>query len=213
MRAKAVLVATALCMVTATFGGASAQSAPGAQTQRGGPIAPGGIRITTRNPMLGNWVCVGQACTCKPLACAAPSRVSYSSSPTPARSPNPQALEKFAKVEVPKRIMAANAAQAVLSDGKNKIEVLGSKVTKHLGYPSVLSEAKSTQGNSVVIITTAMIFAGPVLLTVTSLSTDRGVAMTSLGDFIQAMTIEEGPPLNSNAPPAAPVPPVVPGKA
>lgn len=210
MNEVAVRIAAALVLLMGLMTGAPAQTPPGAPKQQSGPIAPGGVRITARNPLQGNWVCSGQACTCKPLACAAASRVSYSSAPTPARNPNPQALEKFAKIEMPKRIRAANAAQGVLSDGKDKFEVLTSNVAKHHGYPSVLSETKAIKGTSTIFITSALIFAGPVLLTVTSISTDRGVAMSSLNEFIRAMTIEEGPPLNPRQPPppAVPAPPV-----
>jgi hypothetical protein len=183
--------------------------AQGQPESQGGPrpINPGGVRITVRNPLLGNWDCRAQVCTCKPLACAASSQVRYHTAPSPARKPDPQALERFAKVDVPKQIMAANAAQGVLSDGKDKFEMLGTKVSNHLGYPSVLSETTFTRDKKVVYLATAMIFAGPALVTVTSVSPDRAVAMKSLNDLIRAMSIEEGPPIGPNirpAPPAAP---------
>lgn len=177
--------------------------APNSRPQAKQPISPGGVRITVRNPLQGNWICQGNACTCKQLACAAPSRVSYTSAPTPARNPNQQALEKFAKVDMPKRIMAANAAQSILSDGKVRIEMLSSKVVKHLGYSSVLCETKIISDKVTGYITSAAIFIGPVLVTVQSVSTDRGVAMQSLNDYIRVMSVEEGPRL-----PNAPAPPV-----
>jgi hypothetical protein len=184
---------------------------PGAP-QAGAPISPGGVRITARNPLQGNWVCKAMSCTCKPLACAAASVVSYSTGTSPARSPDPQALEKFAKVDVPKRIMAENAAQNILSDGKDKFEMIDTKVSRYHGFPGVLSETKFIKEKGTIFITTAIIFAGPSLLTVKSVSPDRAVAMKSLNEFIQAMTIEEGSPLNSNAAPKpgvspAPAPP------
>jgi len=204
---RAALVATAVLMSAAMVTGASAQGQPAVENPQAKPISPGGVRITSRNPLPGNWVCQGTACTCKPLACAASSRVSYSTAPTPARNPNPTALEKFAKVDMPKRILAANAAQGVLTDGKVKIAMLVSKVAAHLGYPSVLSETKIYTEKSTIFMTQATIFAGPALLTVNSISPDRAVAMQSLKEFLGAMTIEEGPPLPSAQPaPVAPPP-------
>jgi hypothetical protein len=126
--------------------------------------------------------------------------VSYSLAPSPARRPDPKALERFAKVDMPKRILAANAAQGVLSDGKVKITMLVSKVASHLGFPSVLSETKIATDKAAVFLTSAAIFAGPALITVNSASPDRAVAMQSLNDYLAVMTIEEGPPLPSPQP-------------
>lgn len=175
------------------------------------PITPGGARITVRNPLQGNWICKGTSCQCKPLACAAESVVRYTTAPTPARRPNQQALEKFAAVEIPKRFEAMNAATSIMSDGKRKVEMLASAVSKYLGYSAVLSEARvsteATNATKTVFITTAYIFAGPVLLSVQSISPDRTVAMDSLNTFINAMTVEEGPPGPAPRPGAPPRPP------
>jgi hypothetical protein len=207
MTSRAGCIATAFFLIAAMAAAGPARSQSAAENQQAKPISPGGVRITVRNPLLGNWICQGAACTCKPLACAAASRVSYATAPTPARSPNPIALEKFAKVDMPKRIMAANAAQGVLTDGKVKIEMLTSKVATHLGYPSVLSETKITSTKSTLFLISAAIFAGPVLLTVSSVSPDRSVAMQSLKDYLAVMSVEEGPPLPNAPPPPAPVTP------
>jgi hypothetical protein len=209
MQSCAASVVTALFLSAAAVTGASGQSQSTPESQNTKSISPGGVRITARNPLQGNWICQGSVCTCKPLACAAASKVSYATAPTPARSPNPKALEKFAKVDMPKRIMAANAAQNILSDGKVKLEMLVSKVAIHLGHPSVLSETRIATEKSTVFLTSAAIFVGPVLLTVSSVSPDRSVAMQSLKDFIAVMSVQEGPPL-PNAP-TAPAPSSPPG--
>jgi hypothetical protein len=209
MQSCAASVVTALFLSAAAMTGASGQSQSTPESQNTKSISPGGVRITARNPLQGNWICQGSVCTCKPLACAAASKVSYAAAPTPARSPNPKALEKFAKVDMPKRIMAANAAQNILSDGKVKLEMLVSKVAIHLGDPSVLSETRIATEKSTVFLTSAAIFVGPVLLTVSSVSPDRSVAMQSLKDFIAVMSVQEGPPL-PNAP-TAPAPSSPPG--
>jgi len=207
MGTTAVRIAAAIVLLGTLSVGGCAQNSH--RTSATGPISPGGMRLTVRNPLQGNWICRGGACTCKPLACAAESRVSYSTAPTLARSPDPKALEKFAKVDMPKRIMAANAAQGVLSDGKDKFQMISSKVSNHLGYPSVVSETKFIKGTVATFIVTTVIFAGPSMVSVHSFSPDRSVATKSLNEFIQAITIEEGPPVNSHVPTNSNVPPPV----
>jgi hypothetical protein len=172
------------------------------------PIKPGGVRVTTRVPEPGNWVSQttkdGKSLlTCRPLACAAASSVVVSTMPTPARKPDPQALEKFAKIQVPKFLQATDAAQSAFSGVESKLEVLGSKVATNKGYPSVVSESRKTQGTTVVFISSAMIFAGPAMITVASVSPDRAVAQKSLNLVLGAMSIQEGPPLSTDAPPPA----------
>jgi hypothetical protein len=175
------------------------------------PIKPGAVRLTTRVPEPGNWVAQSKdgksVLTCKPLACAAASTVVVSSMPTPARKPDPQALEKFAKIQVPKFLQAMDAAQSAFSGVDSKLEVLVSKVATNKGYPSVVSETRKTQGSAVVFISSAMIFAGPAMITVASVSPDRAVAAKSLNLVLGAMTIQEGPPLSPDAPASPPAAP------
>jgi hypothetical protein len=167
-------------------------------------LKPGAVRITTRNPLPGNWVCQASGCYCKELACGEAAHVTYSSAPTPARQPDPKALEKFAKIEMPKRVTAANAAQQVLSEGKTKVSFLSSKVTTHLGYPSVLSETKVATEKGTGFVIYAMVFIGPVLVTIKSTSKDRAVAMNSLNAYVETMSVEEGPSVAPNAQPSTP---------
>jgi hypothetical protein len=127
--------------------------------------------------------------------------------PTPARKPDPQALEKFAKIQVPKFLQAMDAAQSAFSGVDSKLEVLVSKVATNKGYPSVVSETRKTQGSAVVFISSAMIFAGPAMITVASVSPDRAVAAKSLNLVLGAMTIQEGPPLSPDAPASPPAAP------
>jgi hypothetical protein len=179
------------------------------------PIAPGGIRITTRNPDPGKWnVAPAQPTTvpginrtfiCKPLACADSARVIISTSRSPTRNPDPQALEKLAKVDLPKAVRAQNAAQDVLSDGANKIETLSSKATRLKNYPAVVNETKFSTGKRTVFTETAIVFAGPSMLKFISLSPNREVAQKSLDEFVASVDIKEGPP----PPSAAPKPPDV----
>lgn len=169
-----------------------------------GPLKPGGLRISVQNPLPGNWVCKGITCVCKPMACGSAVLVDYTAKPTPARKPDPQALERFAKVDIPKALKAANAAQNVLSDGKNKIELVGTRVSKALGRPAVDVESKSSNGEKTIHNVAVMIFAGPALVTVTAKSNDRAAAQKGLKEYLTGMTIQEGP---SVAPKLLPNPP------
>ena len=189
------------------------QAAPNApQAAPDVPLKPGGIRLRLHNPEPGNWITQnrgGKAIfICKPLACAAASQVEVSTGPTPARDPDPQALEHFAKVQMPKLLEANSATREALTDVEEKLETLQSTVSTQKGFPSVLNETKATRNDKVRYITSAMIFAGPALISVQSVSTDRAVALKSLNIVIGALTIEEGPPLTQQVPaPAMPAPP------
>ena len=108
-------------------GSSIAQTGPAAPAK---PIGPGGIRVVTRAPEPDNWNEQKNAngtqrvYKCKPLACPDQETVSFIFSKSPTRNPNPEALEKFAKVDLPKSIRAAAAAREVLTDGTEKIETL-----------------------------------------------------------------------------------------
>src|SRR3981189_854075 len=77
MQSCAASVVTALFLSAAAVTGASGQSQSTPKSQNTKSISPGGVRITARNPLQGNWIWQGSVCTCKPLACAAASKVSY----------------------------------------------------------------------------------------------------------------------------------------
>jgi hypothetical protein len=124
-----------------------------ASAQTGGdeaskPIKPGGVRITTKAPEPDKWD--GQRSAngmvrvfkCKPLACPDAATVTITFLKSPTRHPDPQALEKFAKVELPKSMRALDAAREILSDGAEKIETVSSKTATLKGYPAVVSETK-----------------------------------------------------------------------
>jgi hypothetical protein len=183
------------------------QSQPQPPLDPNKPIPPGGIRILTRNPDPGKWGFVpsaqpaaGRTFNCKPLACADAARVIVTNLRSPTRNPDPQALEKFAKVDFPKAIRAQNAAQDVLSDGTNKIETLSSKTGRLKDYPAVLNETKFTAGKKVIFINTAIIFAGPSMLKFASISPSKELAQKSLDEFVAAVDIKEGPPLPAVSP-------------
>jgi hypothetical protein len=196
--ARAVLAA-AVCAGSPAFAQSPQPPATPPQSNTG-PVQPGSIRITTQPPDPKEWVSRPEPANrrvtyqCKPLACADSSRVTITNAQSPTRHPNPQALEKFAKVDLPKQIAAANAARGVLSDGNEKIETLASNVTTFKGYPAVLNETKMSRGSTATYAVSGIIFAGPAMISVESVSPDRTMAMKSLDDFIRLMVIVEGPP-------------------
>ncbi len=131
---------------------------------------------------------------------------------SPTRHPDPQALDKFAKVDLPKSIRAADAAREVLSDGDAKVDTLTSKTTTLKTYPAVVNESRFTQAKAVVYINTALIFAGPVMIRIQSASQNRDLAQKTLNEFVDIMKIEEGPPLQPAAPESANPVPAISGK-
>jgi hypothetical protein len=185
-----------------------------ASAQTGGdeaskPIKPGGVRITTKAPEPDKWD--GQRSAngmvrvfkCKPLACPDAATVTITFLKSPTRHPDPQALEKFAKVELPKSMRALDAAREILSDGAEKIETVSSKTATLKGYPAVVSETKFSKGKTATYLDSAIVFAGPVMIHVFSTSQNRDWAKKTLDQFVEVRNIEECPPL----PPGTKTPP------
>jgi hypothetical protein len=182
------------------------------------PVKPGAVRITTKAPDPERWDSQKNAAgtlrifKCKPLACSDAEAITITFAKSPTRHPDPQALDKLAKVDLPKSIRAADAAREVMSDGDAKVDTLMSKTTTLKTYPAVVNESRFTQGKKAVYFNTALIFAGPVMIRLQSISQNRDLAQKTLNDFVEVMKIEEGPPL----PPGAPEPgslPATSGKA
>lgn len=176
------------------------------------PIKPGGVRITTRAPDPDKWE--GQKSSngarifkCKPLACSDSETVTIAFSRSPTRHPDPQALDKFAKVDLPKSIRAADAAREILTDGAETIDTLTAKTATFKSYPAVVNESRLTRAKLTIYVNTVLIFAGPVMIRMQSASQNRDLAQKTLNEFIDMMKIEEGPPLAPGAPqPGNPMP-------
>jgi hypothetical protein len=173
-----------------------------------GPFKPGNVRVTTRAPEPGKWDLASAGAQrvfkFKPLACSDSQTVSFNFHKSPTRHPDPQALEKFAKVELPKQTRALAAALGVLSDGAQKVYTRGSATATFNGYPSVFNETEFSQGKASIFVHTVIIFAGPAMIRIDSKSPNREFANKSLDEFIGAMQIVEGPPV---PPGGAPRPP------
>jgi hypothetical protein len=186
-----------------------------AQTSDGNaPVKPGAVRITTKNPDADKWD--GQKSAngsqrifkCKPLACPDAETVSFTFLKSPTRHPDPQALEKFAKVDLPKGMRALDAAREALTEGTEKFETLSSKTATLKTYPAVVNESKISGAAAAAYVETAIIFAGPAMIRIQSVSANQELAQKSLDQFIEAMTIAEGPP-----PTGEPAQPTGPGRS
>jgi hypothetical protein len=201
------IVCSVLFAPTVSF----AQAAPGDETQ---PIKPGAVRITTKPPDLDKWDNgtkspngLQRTFKCKPLACSDAEIVVFTFLKSPTRHPDPQALDKFAKVELPKNVRAMDAAREIMTDGAEKIETLSSDTATLKNYPAVLNETRLSRGNTSAYVELAIIFAGPVMIRVQSTSANQELAKNSLKSFIDLMSIQEGPPLPATPPPQQ-LPPV-----
>lgn len=172
------------------------------------PLKPGAVRVTTRVPELDKWdVAIinngaQRIYKCKALACSDPETVTFTFSKTLARNPDPAALEKFAKTDLPKSLRAATAAAEVMAEKATQIETLIAKTDTLKGYPAVINESKVTRGKIITFLNTTLIFAGPVMIRIQSVSVNRFLAKKSLSQFIDTMQITEGPPLPGPVKPA-----------
>lgn len=170
------------------------------------PIKPGSVRVMTKAPEPDKWDAQRSAnglqriFKCKVLACSDPETVSITFRKSPTRHPDPQALEKFAKIDLPKSIRAVDAQREILTDGAEKIETLNSKTATLKGYPAVVNESKVSRDKKSVFLNMAIIFAGPAMIRVQSVSESRDLAQKSLNQFVEVMRIEEGPPLQPGSP-------------
>ena len=206
LRMKRHGIATALFVLAFVPAVAWAQVAGDDATKP--PLKPGGVRVTTKGPDPDKWD--GQKSAnglqrvfkCKPLACPDADVVTIVFGKSPTRHPDPQALEKLARVDLPKSIHAADAAREVMADGDAKLETLSSQTATLKGYPAVTNETKLSQGKALFYLDTAIIFAGPMMIRLQSLSKDRALAQKSLNEFVEAMKIEEGPPGSPSLPAA-----------
>jgi hypothetical protein len=188
------IAAMAVCALVLAPGLAVAQSGSGGP----GSVKPGNMRITTRAPEPNKWISQKTAdgsqrlFKCRPLACPDPQTVSFKFSKSPARSPDPKALERFATIDFPKSLRAAAAARSVLDDREEKLEILEAKTTTLKGYPSVLNVSKMSGPKKISYIHIAIIFAGPLMIRVQSTSLDQELAQKTLNEFIAVMKIDEG---------------------
>jgi len=114
---------------------------------------PGSTRVMIRNPDVGKWAgsrnffsTSSSEFVCRPLACPAPSKVTAKISSSPTRSPDRQALAKYASQTIPAAVEQANLnAASSLAPGR-KIERLSSTATEMRGYPAIAQEMRFVGG-------------------------------------------------------------------
>lgn len=171
-----------------------------AQSEEKAPTKSGTFQLRAKAPEKDKWTARRDGNNprtiydCKPLACADRVRVTISAGKSPTRNPDPQALEKLAKVDLPKAASAANAAREIMSDGAEKVETLISETTKYHGYPAVINETRYSKTSSAIYRGTVLIFAGPAMIRVEATSPDQALMKKSLEDFIRVMEFEQGTP-------------------
>lgn len=188
------------CFVALSFALLADANAVRAQSPDGAePLKPGAFRLRVRPPEPTKWNVQRDAkaartlYTCKPLACPDTLRVAVSAARSSTRTPNPQALEKLATIDLPKAARAASAAREIISDGAEKIETVVSETATYHGYPAVNNLTKYSRASSIVFKGTALIFAGPATIRVEATSPVESLVRETMEAFIAGMQFEEGP--------------------
>ena len=163
--------------------------------------APGTTRVLIRNPDVGKWAgsrnflsnSSGQY-VCRPLACPVPSKVTVRISNSPTRSPDRQALAKYAGQTIPAAVDLANQnAASGLAPGR-KIERLSSNATTMRGYPAIAQEMRFVGGKEPVYMSKVSMFVKSALVDIASYSSSRETARRNRDLFAAAMQVEDVPP-------------------
>ena len=161
---------------------------------------PGTTRVLVRNPDAGKWAgsrnflsnSSGQY-VCRPLACPAPSKVTVRFSNSPTRSPDRQALAKYASQTIPAAVDLANQNAASSIEPGRKIERLSSNATQMRGYPAIAQEIRFVGGKEPVYMSKVTVFAKSVLVDIASYSPSRETARRNRDLFVGAMQVEDVP--------------------
>jgi hypothetical protein len=197
MTRKSIL---ATCFLALTFAPLSLTHVAKAQSPDSAePLKPGTFRLKVRPPEPSKWNVQRDAksartlYTCKPLACPDNLRVTVFATRNLTRTPNEEALEKLATIELPKAARAASAAREIISDGVEKIETVVSETAKYHGYPAVNNLTKYSTADAVVFKGTALIFAGPAMIRLEATSPVENLVKETMAGFIAGMQFEEGP--------------------
>jgi hypothetical protein len=198
-------LAATLALALTACGGAT-ELAPGISAVSGNqPVAAGATRFTLQNPNTEKWTprirqgapdgSVRYGFTCNVLSCPEPAEVIVTNRRSPARNPDPKALEKLAKESIPKLTQARSLELQVSTDNKGKAETLSSNTVTVNDFPAILTETKITISDKVRFNTVATVFAGRVLVNINANAGDRATARQAVEDFARSFKIEEGPAL------------------
>ena len=180
-----------------------------------GPEHPG-TQVRYRSPDPEKWIgnrVFGERRSifrCRPLACPENSIVSIRTGPSPTRSPDPAALQKFAQEDAQRQMAQTEQASAEALGRLHDVTLVSTRVASMKNFPAVHWEYRGTQNDKTIYIVRDMVFAGNTLIDVISTSLALEVARRNGSDFVNVMEIDDFPP---PAPPAAAPPPAAPETA
>jgi hypothetical protein len=125
---------------------------------------------------------------CRPLACADFGVVTIGVTRSSTPHPDPVALDKFAKNQLPKLFELANVNSAIAT-GAPELKMVSAKTEKMRGYYAI--RAIGDQKGSKLVI--ALMFVDASQVMITSRATNLSTAQKNLDDFANAMEIEDHP--------------------
>ena len=180
----------------------------GCMTAAVGPDHPG-TRVRYKSPDPQKWIgsqTFGDrraTFRCRPLACAELSIVSVRTSASPTRSPDPQALQKFAQESAEREMTKAEEASAEGGNRVRNLSLLSTRVANVKNFPTVHWEYQGiSTDNKTVYIVRKMVFAGNSVIDVISSSLGLEVARRNSNDFVAVLEIEDfAPPVVAAARP------------
>jgi hypothetical protein len=165
-----------------------------------GPEHPG-TRVRYKSPdpqkWIGNQAFGDRRATfrCRPLACPELSIVSIRTGPSPTRSPDPQALQKFAQESAQFEMTKAGEASAEGGNRVRDLSLLSTRVANVKNFPTVHWEYQGVStDNKTVYIVRKMVFAGNSVIDVISSSLGLEVARRNSNDFVAVLEIEDFAP-------------------
>jgi len=172
----------------------------GCLTAAVGPEHPG-TRVRYKSPdpqkWIGNQAFGDRRATfrCRPLACPELSIVSIRTGPSPTRSPDPQALQKFAQESAQFEMTKAGEASAEGGNRVRDLSLLSTRVANVKNFPTVHWEYQGlSTDNKTVYIVRKMVFAGNSVIDVISSSLGLEVARRNSNDFVAMLEIEDFAP-------------------
>jgi hypothetical protein len=161
---------------------------------------PGTTRVTIRNPDPAKWAgsrnffsTSSSEFICRPLACPASSKVTARISNSPTRSPDPQALAKYASRTIPAAVDHVNQSAASSMTPGRKIERISSVASQVRGYPAISQEMRFVGGKEPIYMSKVTVFAKSALVDIASYSPSRDTARRNRDLFTSAMEVTDNP--------------------
>ena len=172
----------------------------GCMTAAVGPDHPG-TRVRYKSPDPQKWIgsrTFGDRRAifhCRPLACPERSVVTVGSAASPTRSPDSQALQKFAQESAAKEVASAEQASAEGGDRFRNVSVLSTRVVSVKNFPTIHWEYQGVDSdNKTVYMVRKMVFAGNSMIDLLSMSLSLEVARRNSNDFVAVLEIEDFAP-------------------